>query len=161
MIEIRRAGPDDAEAIARVHVRAHGETYPPLLAPQPYAAPDLALRSAQWRGALGGPGAAFVASDGGRVVGFGHLHDDTITTLYILASHHRRGIGRRLLARLLSELSTRGVAEARFDVLARNAGAIAFYEAEGARPIGRRTVEEADGTFEDIVYAIATDRRPA
>ena len=85
-----------------------------------------------------------------------HALGDKFTTLYILETHHRRGIGRSLLRLILQALAQRGVATARFDVLALNAPAIAFYEAEGARKIGRREGDPAAGGFADILFEIDT-----
>lgn len=150
MIAIRAATVADAEAIATVHVQSHREAYAGLFGPG-YAAPTVAERRDMWRQVLPG-GGAYVALDADRVVGFGHARDGRITTLYILASHHRLGIGRRLLRALLAHLSAQGVAEASFDVLAANTGAIRFYEAHGAVCVGQ---DHADGAAE-LHYVILT-----
>jgi ribosomal protein S18 acetylase RimI-like enzyme len=61
-----------------------------------------------------------------------------------------------MLGRLLQALHERGIAQARFDVVAINAAAIAFYRAHGARPVGRRTNKDPRGDTEDLIFAIAT-----
>ena len=155
-IEIRQALPADAEAIAEVHRQSHLETYPPLVGAKNYRPRSKDSHLAQWQQALAGPGDAFVASDAGRIVGFTHARGERITTLYILAAWHRRGIGRALLARLCQALAGRGVPKATFAVLAVNTKAIAFYESLGARPTGRVVIEEREGSYEDRLFKIDT-----
>ncbi len=155
-IEIRSATPADAEAIAEVHLQSHLETYPPLVGAESYRPRSKDSHLAQWRQALAGPGVVLVASDGGRIVGFTHALAERITTLYILASWHRRGIGRALLARLCQALARRGVPRASFAVLAVNTNAIAFYESLGARPTGSVVIEEREGSYKDRLFEIDT-----
>jgi ribosomal protein S18 acetylase RimI-like enzyme len=155
-IEIRHAVVGDAAAIAQVHLRAHRETYVPLVGASNYNPPDGQARLAQWTAALAADGIAFVAADGGRLVGFAHAKGETITTLYILAGYHRRGAGAGLLARLCQSLAERGIAKAHFAVFAPNAGAISFYESQGAHAVGSVMVEELGITYEDRLFEIAT-----
>jgi GNAT superfamily N-acetyltransferase len=155
MIAIRHARPDDAHAIAELHVRANLETYRPLLGPL-YVPPDITERVALWSDALDREGPLYVAFDGGLAVGFAHAAGDRLTTLYILRTHHRRGIGRRLLDHIREALAQRGIETMRFDVLAQNHDAIAFYEVMGGRPVDRLVVEEPWGRTEDLVYVLST-----
>jgi hypothetical protein len=64
-----------------------------------------------------------------------------------------------MLARLLHFLHERGVAEARFDVVAVNAAAIAFYEAQGARAVGRCVNLDPRGDTEDLIFAVPTAKQ--
>jgi ribosomal protein S18 acetylase RimI-like enzyme len=157
---IRLANQDDAEAIAEVHLQSHRETYPPLVGEQNYWPSGKAEQLAQWQQTLagqdGGRGIAFVAVAGGRVVGFTHAVGEQMTTLYILAAWHRRGIGRALLTRLCQALAARGIARARFAVLAVNSAAIRFYEALGAEPAGSIEIEEQGIRYEDRLFEIVT-----
>ena len=155
-IEIRQALPADADAIAEVHLRSHLETYPPLVGAQNYWPRSKESHLAQWQQALASPGDAFVASDAGRIVGFTHARGARITTLYILAAWHRRGIGRALLTRLCRALAGRGIPKATFAVLAVNMKATAFYESLGARPTGSVVIEEPEGSYEDRLFEIDT-----
>jgi ribosomal protein S18 acetylase RimI-like enzyme len=96
-------------------------------------------------------------------VGLGHACGERIDALYILPAYHRRGIGKAMLGRLLQFLRERGVSEARFDVVAVNAPAIAFYEAQGARAVGRCVDRDPRGDTEDLIFAVTTaqgGRRP-
>ena len=155
MIEIRRAIPEDVPDIARVHVKADWETYAPLFGARAYAL-DVAECEQRWQQALRDGGALLVATDGCVIVGLGHVVEDRIRALYLPAAYRRRGIGKAMLARLLQVLQQRGIAEARFDVVAVNADAIAFYEAQGARAVGRCTNRDPRGDTEDLIFAIPT-----
>jgi ribosomal protein S18 acetylase RimI-like enzyme len=154
-VEFRRATVDDAAAIAAVHVQSHIETYGALREGWSFAT-AFERRLGLWTQALAEDGVAFVALDFGRVIGFGHAVGDRLTTLYLLATYQRRGVGLRLLRLLLSELSVRGYALVRFNVLASNVNAIGFYESQGAEVVERIVVEKPTGTREELVYEIAT-----
>jgi hypothetical protein len=64
-----------------------------------------------------------------------------------------------MLARLLAFLGGRGVAEVRFNVAAVNATAIAFYAAQGARPVGRCIDRDPRGDTEDLIFAVPTAKQ--
>jgi GNAT superfamily N-acetyltransferase len=160
MIQIRDAALDDIPGIARVHMQADWETYSALFGSQACA---LAIGSSEcrWRRALRDGDILLVAcaGDGGDgIIGLGHAGGDRIGALYLLRSYQRRGIGRALLTRLLAALNERGVAEARFDVVAANVRAISFYRAFGAHPIGRCINRDPRGDSEDLIFAIPTAR---
>jgi ribosomal protein S18 acetylase RimI-like enzyme len=155
-VEIRRAGPADAPAIAEVHLHSHRETYVALIGEKDYWPSDLAERLSQWQALLAGEGLVFVASEGDQIVGFVHALGSRITTLYILASHQRRGIGRALMSRLCRALAGRGIATASLAVLAVNTPAIAFYRSLGARQSGTITIEEGPLRYDDRVFEIDT-----
>jgi GNAT superfamily N-acetyltransferase len=155
MIEIRRATLEDVPHIARVHAKADWDTYAPLFGAQAYAL-DVAELEQRWRQALRDGSDLLVATDGGVIVGLGHAYADRIGALYLLAAHRRQGIGKAMLSRLLRVLHERGVSQARFDVVAVNADAIAFYRAQGARQMGRCTNRDPRGDTEDLIFAIPT-----
>src|SRR5947207_2128041 len=117
VIEIRAATLDDIAELARAHVKADWDTYAPLFGAQGYAL-NVAESGRRWRRAVREEGLLLVATDGGAIMGFGQACADRIGALYLLAAYHRRGIGKAMLARLLQWLHERGIAEARFDVVA-------------------------------------------
>jgi len=155
VIEIRKAALDDIPAIARVHVQADWDAYSALFGAQAYAL-ELGESECRWRRALQDGDILFVASDGTEIIGLGHARGDRIDALYLLRAYQRRGIGRALLTRLLAGLNQRGVAEARFDVIAINENAIRFYRALGAYPVGRCINRDPRGDTEDLIFAIPT-----
>ena len=163
-MEIRRVRADEAAAVARVHVRADAETYRPLFGAHFQAVPT-SESVARWEAALAAGDVFLVAEDAGAIVGLAHAHGDWMSALYLLAPFQRRGVGRALLSELCAAVQARGVAEIRFDCVATNDNAIAFYEAMGARRTGRRSAGEGDAAWEELLFALATDgpaalRRP-
>jgi ribosomal protein S18 acetylase RimI-like enzyme len=155
IVAIRPATPDDAAAIARLHVETHRATYAPLIDGR-YDAPSFDARLVEWRAILTGPGVSFVATEQESIVGVGHADGDRIEPLHVAPSHHRRGIGRALMRHMLEGLRARSAPTAVFNVLALNTRAIAFYEALGARRIGMETMSDAPMPYQDIVYRIDT-----
>jgi ribosomal protein S18 acetylase RimI-like enzyme len=154
-VAIRPAKPDDATAIARLHALTHRATYAPLI-DGPYEAPSPSRRLAEWQAALAGSGLTLVAVEGDRIVGFGHAEGDRIEPLHVDPAYHRHGIGRALMRDLLDGLQARAIPSAIFNVFARNAKAIAFYEALGARRTGTETMTDAPVPYLDFVYEIET-----
>ncbi len=122
-------------------------------APKPIG---LRLHEDRWRRALEGEGLLLVACDRGAVVGLGHACADRVDALYLLSAYHRWGIGKAIFSRLLQFLRGRGILEAKLDVVTINAAAIAFYQAQGARPIGRRVNSDPRGDTEDLIFAVPT-----
>jgi GNAT superfamily N-acetyltransferase len=155
MIEIRNASARDIAELARVHVKADWDAYAPLFGAEAYML-DVAESERRWSQALGDGGTLLVATDARAVVGLGHARADRIDALYLLAPYHRKGIGKAMLRRLLEALHARDVAEAKVDVVASNAQAIAFYIAQGARPAGRCVNRDLRGDTEDLIFVIAT-----
>ena len=155
-VEIRPARPDEAVTVAQVHVAADRETYEPLFG-RHFEAVDIDRSQLRWDMALGAGDVLLVAEEEGRVIGFAHSTPTWMSALYLLASHHRRGIGLSLLVALSRALQERGVSEIGFKAVATNANAIAFYQAVGARMVARQTQGEGEAQWEDIVFALATD----
>ena len=133
--DIRPAVADDAEGIGRMHVQSHRETYAEVLSPEFLAAMSVVERIDRWRGLLdGGVSEHWVAVDDGDVVGFvtsGPSRDEPpvrqleLHSLYLLASHHRSGLGSRMLDLAI------GRRPASLWVVAGNDRALAFYRRHG------------------------------
>jgi ribosomal protein S18 acetylase RimI-like enzyme len=153
---IRPARPDEALAVARVHVQADRETYAPIFGPH-FEAVDIDRSQLRWDAALGAGDVLLIALDEDRMIGFAHAAQSWMSALYVLATHTRRGIGLRLLAAICEALRARGVAEIGFEAVATNLGAVAFYQAVGARIVGRRTKGEGEAAWEDYRFTLATD----
>jgi ribosomal protein S18 acetylase RimI-like enzyme len=155
-IGIRRAQAGDAAAIAVVHVAAWRETYAGLVPERMLSALSVEERTSRWHRILTAPdrsreSAAFVAVDAAQdVVGFGSCGRQPLadlvaggfagefSALYVLAAHQRRGLGRRLMALMAEDLMAREVHGAALWVLRDNEPARRFYEALGAKVVGRR-----------------------
>jgi ribosomal protein S18 acetylase RimI-like enzyme len=152
---IRTATLAEAAAVARAHAEAHWETYEPLLgtAAKRLDAGPLELA---WRRAFRDHAITRVAEADGEVVGVGAILGETLEWLYLRAAHRGRGLGRAMLADLLSEARARDIAVVKFNVHVVNTAAARFYERAGARLIGRQLIRAPDGDWEDLVFEIAT-----
>jgi ribosomal protein S18 acetylase RimI-like enzyme len=155
-VRIREAGPQDAEAIAGIHVRSWQAAYRGLLTDDYLDGLSVGERLEQHRGALSTPGEhrTWVAEDGGRPVGFavtGASQDadadertGELYAVYLDPDLFGRGIGKQLSDHALDDLRARGFRTATLWVLETNEGARRFYEREGWAADGLRTTERVD-----------------
>ncbi len=156
---IRRAGPADAAAIARVYVDSWREAYQDQL-PESYLAKlDYAAFERHWRQTFAARGWAFVAAEGDRVVGIAsggrarrqNLASGEIYVLYVLAERHRRGIGRGLFDACHFELAKRGHSGTLVWVLASNP-ARGFYERLGGKRVAENSLAIGGTRVREIGY---------
>ncbi len=129
---LRKATPNDAPALADIHVRARRECMSYL--------PDVPTSEdvlAWIREILPQHDEVWVAEDDGRVVGFFMLSDNFLYHLYVYPELQGQGAGTLLFERV-KELSPDGF---RLWVFQQNAQARAFYEHRGMR-----VVELTDGS---------------
>ncbi len=148
---IRRAVAADAEAIAGVHVRSWRWAYRGIIPDDVLDGMSLAEREAKWRDwfAHDDGSEAFVADEGGRVVGFctiGAARDagldgvGELQAIYLDAEAAGRGVGRALHDAAIARLRERGFGRAILWVLEHNPRARRFYAAAGWRPDGTTRV---------------------
>jgi ribosomal protein S18 acetylase RimI-like enzyme len=126
----RRAIPDDAEAVARLHGEVRAACLPYL--------PDLhdAAETLRYFRERVFPASEVCVAGTGAPVGFCAFRSGWVDHLYIRPDCHRQGIGTALLGRAMA-----ANARLRLWTFQRNAPAIAFYCAHGFR-----TVRETDGS---------------
>jgi ribosomal protein S18 acetylase RimI-like enzyme len=121
--DIREARPEDATAVAHVHVTSREATMPYL---PPRRRTDAEVTA--WVRDIVLPGSAvWVAEEDGAVVGYAAVQDGVLDALYLLPQARRRGIGTALLARAKAHSPT-GLTLFAFQ---RNTDARAFYEHHG------------------------------
>jgi len=161
VIEVGAAQPQDALAIARVHVASWQSAYVGMI-PQDYLASlSVDERARAWRGTLAqGATEVWIAREapsdepGEEILGFVSFGArrasepaaepvGEITSLYVAPGHWGRGIGGALWLRARERLTAAGFATVMLWVLADNARAIRFYRAAGFR--------EDPGSAGDIV----------
>lgn len=153
-LRFRDAGPDDASAVAALHVASWQAAYRGEL---PDAYLDGALvteKSAHWErklAALAPDDLVLLAEDATGLAGFVAIWPDRklvdgafIDNLHAAPDRHRQGIGRRLMLTARDRLVARGVRQAWLTVFPDNTRAVAFYQAIGGRP-GLLQVDEIGG----------------
>ncbi|HWE72727.1 MAG TPA: GNAT family N-acetyltransferase [Stellaceae bacterium] len=166
MVDIRLARPEDAPAIARVHVAVWNSTYRGLIDDALIDEATVEQREAMWTDILTAyteTHPVLVAEDFGiGICGFGNAgplrgedvlgYSGEFKTLYLLPAYQRRGFGRALLTRLAAELLKRGHDSALAWVLASNP-ACGFYEAMGGVICAQRVADEEEGeSHADLAY---------
>ena len=149
MLPIRVATPEDAPAIAHVHVASWRTTYAGLMPDTYLAALDEGERITQWQHWLTLDVVVLVAELDGEIVGFAGAgpireslggYDAELYTLYLLDHAQRQGIGTRLLTALAGALRARGFESMLAWVLAGN-NSRDFYERTGAVLLAEKQVE--------------------
>jgi ribosomal protein S18 acetylase RimI-like enzyme len=157
MVDIRPARPEDAAAIARVHVAIWQTSYRGLIDDALIDEVTVEQREAMWGDILTAyteTHPVLVATDYGvGVCGFGNAgplrgedvlgYSGEFKTLYLLPAYQRRGIGGAMLSRLVALLIERGHDTALAWVLASNP-ACGFYESMGGVLCAQRLAEDED-----------------
>jgi ribosomal protein S18 acetylase RimI-like enzyme len=155
-MELRLAVPDDALAVARIHVRAWQAGYRGLL-PDGYLdglrAEDRAARYTFDR--RDGPRTTVAVVDG-AIAGFATTLGDELSALHVDPAAWRRGIGSALIARARADLAAAGVVEAHLWLLVGNTRAQQFYERDGWTTDGTR---RSDVVWGAEVHELALRRR--
>lgn len=155
---VRPATPDDALAIARVHVETWRAAYDGILPREFLAALSVPSAVTRWTGRLGDPDAGTYVS-GDPVTGFasaGPARDTDagaesgeVYAVYVSPAAQRHGAGAALLAAAEGWLAARGCRTALLWTLTRNAGARAFYTRQGWTEDGTERTIDVGGTLGD------------
>jgi ribosomal protein S18 acetylase RimI-like enzyme len=149
MVTIRRAEPDDARPVARLHVHSWQVAYAGIVPDETLAALDIEERAKRNRERFTNPDNPYewlVAEDGAQIVGFvavgPYRPEQTVATdfdydyaevagIYLSPPAFGRGIGRQLMNAALVRAQDLGWSVARLWVLADNLRARRFYERYG------------------------------
>lgn len=135
---VRYAEPDDAAAIAAVHVRSWQAGYRGMLPGEVLDSLSVEERERAWSELIGGDAVVLVAEEGGTVAGFctvlapGRDPDGVpeIGALYVEPDRWGSGVGRELLDAVRREVEPESDALVVW-VMAANAPGLAFYERLG------------------------------
>jgi GNAT superfamily N-acetyltransferase len=160
-VEVRRAVPEDAGAIAAIHVRASEVAYRGLLPDEVRDRHSVEQCERFWRETLTGDEApaVFVSEHDGTVVGFCAVaapsrDEDAgdevaeLAAIYVNPDVWRAGIGGALMDVALDELRHGDWRFVTLWVLAENGSARTFYSRFGFEPDGAETVDERSGQKE-------------
>ncbi|MCP2335845.1 GNAT family N-acetyltransferase [Actinomadura rupiterrae] len=169
-MNVRHATPEDAEAIAKVHVAGWRTAYRGFV-------PDAELDALRWqdrvadwreRTAPGSTVTVLVAEDDGGLVGFassGPPRDEDLVAgrawelyaIYLGPSTWRRGVGTALLRSTIEAVPTHVPALVLW-VLDGNARARGFYERNGFVPDGTTVPSRLGPQYQDLRYRIEIPR---
>src|ERR1700722_12322057 len=173
---IRRATPEDAEAIARVHVESWQTSYRGILPDGFLEDLSVADRTKHWKRNLTEPEsgiagissaapsghATFVALGPDKgVVGFcsagpnrggAQTFAGEVYAIYLLDGAKRQGLGRALFLEAARWLATRQLEPLVVWVLADNQRAREFYRALGGRELEQRLISIAARPYSEIAY---------
>ncbi len=176
---VRRAIPEDAESIARVHVESWQSSYRGILPETFLAAMSVEERTKHWRrnlaepdGSIAGissaapPGhATFVGVGvGGDIVGFcsagpnrggAQQFAGEVYAIYLLDSARRQGLGGALFHEAASWLAARQLEPVVVWVLADNRPAREFYRAIGGRELEQRLITIAAISYSEVAYGFS------
>jgi ribosomal protein S18 acetylase RimI-like enzyme len=167
-MNIRSANVEDGAIIAAIHTRSWRETYSGLIPDRVIESrTNIEERTAEWeeRLAHSDPDSlVFVAEVSDRIVGFVWIGPSSesvqrripgfvehMYALYVLASEHRRGIGRDLIRASVNSLMRRGRLSLSLDVLATNPARM-FYERLGAKHLATTTIQDGSDSWEQCAY---------
>jgi ribosomal protein S18 acetylase RimI-like enzyme len=146
---IRVARPEDAAAIARLHVTVWPDAYRALAPAEAVRILDEDYRCGRWQAMLSAPGKdqrVLLAEQDGRLAGIGATGAPSepsfgqrgeIKSLYVDPAYKRQGVGRRLMRNLVMHLSECSYPGAALGVVDGNEPAMAFYRSLGGRVAGR------------------------
>jgi ribosomal protein S18 acetylase RimI-like enzyme len=164
---IRPAIPQDAEAIARLHIASWQATYTMELPQAFLTGQDLAARSAHWRSRIDKGTHVLLAEEDEALVGFvafGSAHapdsasnrDWEIHNLHVHPARHNQGIGGVLFQKAASIGRQHGAPVLRLWVVRTNTSARKFYERLGMHLDGTEQEHTvAPGlVFDEVRYAL-------
>jgi ribosomal protein S18 acetylase RimI-like enzyme len=170
-IAIRRCTPADADALALVGRATFLETFAGILdgadiaahcahqhAPALYAEWLQHEASRVWI-AEANPGNApigYLVLAGAKLPISDARDDDLeIKRIYLLHRFHGSGVGKRLMAEAIADAKARGCRRLLLGVYMYNATALAFYERNGFRRVGRRTFRVGGNDYDDAILALS------
>jgi ribosomal protein S18 acetylase RimI-like enzyme len=160
MVSVRTAVPDDALAIAHVHVESWRTTYAGIVPDDYLAGLDETLRVKLWQEWLSSGAVVMVAERKDAVVGFVHAGkireaietaDAEVYSLYLLRESQGRGIGRALLTAVAAILQQQGFGSIALWVLERNRSR-RFYESCGGRLAASKVIEIGGARLMEVAY---------
>jgi ribosomal protein S18 acetylase RimI-like enzyme len=158
--------PDEnlAEELAATNIACWRQAYTAFVPPEILANAKLDEQTARWKRTLSDSTrivfaastesnvlAGFIVAGRPKEVLFDGM-DGHIAALYILASFHRQGLGRRFLGAAAKEWVARGGNSLALGVLAENRPARRFYESLGAKLVRTGTYEWDGHPLPDAIY---------
>lgn len=161
-MNIRKATPNDARAIAKVQVDSWKTTYAGIVPDDYLAAMSYESREQKWDDILSRGGLAFVAeNDSSEIVGFSSYgkqrenkyseYQGELYAIYITKDFQRNGLGKLLVKPVIEEFIQQGIFSMTVIVLKDNKSRL-FYEALGAKKIDTLGTEISGKKLYEYVY---------
>jgi ribosomal protein S18 acetylase RimI-like enzyme len=159
----RRPLPNEAEAMAALHVQCWREAYTAIVPSDVSATFDARKIIERWREHIGNSERFLMAAfDAEKPVAFINQGrpvekifegmDGHIAAVYVAQSHYRQGIGRKLFSLAARDWISQGGQSIALGVLAENTRARSFYESLGGRFVQAGTFEWAGHALPDCIY---------
>jgi L-amino acid N-acyltransferase YncA len=163
MARIREANADDAQGIARVHVKSWQSTYSGLLPDDFLASLSVERRKEFWARILsttGAPEFTYVAEEDGQIIGFASggperenhpLYKGELYAIYLLSRWQGQGVGRLLARSVVTRLLSADIHTMMVWVLSTN-GSRGFYERLGGKLFAEKPITIGDATVSEVAY---------
>jgi ribosomal protein S18 acetylase RimI-like enzyme len=162
LIEIRRAKPADAQAVAATHDDAWRTAYQGII-PGPELDKLINRRGiAWWDGAIRKGSRVSILVFGEQVAGYANygrnrarslLYDGEIYELYLRPEFQGLGYGRRMFTAARRDLAQSGMKSLVIWALSDNEPAVEFYRALGGRPVARSSERFGDRVLDKVAFA--------
>jgi ribosomal protein S18 acetylase RimI-like enzyme len=162
LIEIRRAKPDDAEAVAATHDDAWRTAYQGII-PGPELEKLINRRGpAWWESAIRKGSRVALLVFGDRIAGYTNygrnrarslFYDGEIYELYLRPEFQGLGFGRRLFTAARRDLAQSGLKSLVVWALSDNDPAVDFYRALGGRPVARSSERFGSTVLDKVAFA--------
>jgi ribosomal protein S18 acetylase RimI-like enzyme len=161
LIEIRRATPSDAVAVAAAHDDAWRATYQGVI-PGPELEKLINRRGADWwDGAIRKGSRISVLVFGDHVAGYANYgrnrarslyYDGEVYEIYLRPEFQGLGFGRRLFTAARRDLAQSGMKSVVVWALSDNEPAVEFYRALGGRAVARSSERFGERTLDKVAY---------
>ncbi|WP_340646804.1 GNAT family N-acetyltransferase [Phenylobacterium sp.] len=163
------AGPDDAPALAQVHVASWRETYRGLLPDSFLDRMSVPVNTRRFSKSLVSPAEheiTLAVADRTGIVGYAAggpsrtrlAGESEVTTLYVLRPHQGQDLGRRLLMAAARVFADQGATSLMISVLRDNLPARGFYEHLGGQADAPRKEQGPGGLMYEVSYRWADIR---
>lgn len=167
---IRRAGQDDAAALALIGAATFLETYAHLIGVADMLAHVGSKNGeAAYRAFAADPESALWIAEMPETaapVGYALLtppdlpieiapDDIELRRIYVLSKFHGGGLGRRLIEATIAHARAAGKRRLLIGVYSGNDSAIGFYRRMGGEQIGTRRFQVGDALFDDLIFAVS------
>ncbi len=162
LIEIRRARPEDAQAVAATHDDAWRTAYQGIIPGRELHRMIRRRGPEWWYGAIRKGSRISVLVFGETKAGYANYgrnrarslyYDGEIYEIYLRPEFQGLGFGRRLFTAARRDLAQSGMKSLVVWALADNEPAVAFYQALGGRPIARSSEKFGEKILEKVAFA--------